>query len=172
MIGSPAGTARVWRHLSSQDRWIPWAFVGFFVVLVAVDGIMVRLALDSWPGVESDNAYEEGLAYNKTLDEARRQQAMGWRYGFAFRQTSEKRGGHLEVTLRDRNGLALAHTAVTARLIRPTSDGHDFEVAFADDGNGLYTAEVDIPLLGVWEVRVAAAGASGTYRRVERIFVR
>jgi nitrogen fixation protein FixH len=162
---------RLWHRLTGQDRWIPWSFVGFFVVLIAVNGVMVTFALDTWPGMESANAYEDGLAYNKTLDEARRQEAMGWHYGFAFSQPGAL-DAHIEVSLRDRDGTALSQAMVTARLVRPTSEGHDFEVELPGDGSGRFAADVALPLPGLWEVRVAAAHPTGAYRHIERIFLR
>jgi nitrogen fixation protein FixH len=162
---------RLWQRFAGQDRWIPWAFVGFFVVLIAVNAVMVSFALNSWPGVESANAYEDGLAYNKTLADARRQDALGWRYGFAFKQAGAE-AAHIEITLHDHDGLALTQAAVSARLVRPTSEGHDFDVEIPGDGTGRFAADVALPLPGVWEVRVAVAHPTGTYRHVERIFVR
>lgn len=161
---------RLWHRLTGQDRWIPWTFVALFVVLIGVNAVMVVFALRSWPGVESANAYEEGLAYNRTLGEAHQQEALGWHYGFAFTATGP-RTGHVEVTLHDRGGAGIAQAAVSVRLVRPTSEGHDFDAELASDGTGRFAADVTVPLPGVWELRVAATHPSGVYRRVERVFV-
>lgn len=159
------------RRLVREDRWIPWTFVAFFVVLAAVNAVLVVMAVKSWPGVESANAYEEGLAYNRTLEEARRQEALGWRYGFAFRQAGP-RLARIEVSLHDRAGAPLAQAEVSARLVRPTSEGRDFDVDLVGDGSGRFAADVAVPLPGLWEVRIAAVHPSGTYRRIERVVLR
>ncbi|MBX6322027.1 MAG: FixH family protein, partial [Rhodospirillaceae bacterium] len=111
MTGRLGATQARLERFMREDRWIPWTFVAAFLVLIAVNGILVVRAVESWPGVESANAYEEGLAYNRTLEEARRQKALGWRYAFAFTPAGE-RAGRIEVSLYDRDGAALSQAKV------------------------------------------------------------
>ena len=50
-----------------RSRWIPWAFVAFFGVVLAANAAMVVIALASWPGLETQQAYQRGLAYDDAL---------------------------------------------------------------------------------------------------------
>ena len=57
---------------TGRDTWIPWAFVGFFLVVFAVNGAMMTIAFKTWTGLDTENAYQEGLAYNDRLAEVAR----------------------------------------------------------------------------------------------------
>jgi nitrogen fixation protein FixH len=155
---------------ASRDRWIPWAFVGFFATFITVDAVMVVLAVDSFSGVSTQNAYQEGLAYNETLAQAEREKALGWTADLAF-LPSGPRQGRLSLTLLDRAGLPLSLASVTAELVRPTQEGFDFVVPLASDGEK-FAAELDLPLSGQWEVRLVARQSDGSsLHRRQRIVV-
>jgi nitrogen fixation protein FixH len=155
---------------TGRDTWIPWAFVGFFLVVFAVNGAMMTIAFKTWTGLDTENAYQEGLAYNDRLAERRAQQALRWQAGFAF-TASGPRQGEIALTLADADGNPLSRAAVTAALVRPTQAGHDITVTLDHQGDGRYAADVALPLAGQWDVRLLADHARGTYRLHERILV-
>ena len=39
-----------------RGSWIPWLFVAFFVLIIAVNGVMVWFALECWTGLASNQA--------------------------------------------------------------------------------------------------------------------
>ena len=59
-------------------RKVLWMLLGFFGVMMAVNGIFVYLALSSFSGLETVNAYVKGLDYNATLRRGAAQKALGW----------------------------------------------------------------------------------------------
>jgi nitrogen fixation protein FixH len=155
----------------SRDWWIPWSFVAFFGVMLVANGALIYFALESWTGIETRDAYTKGLAYNDRLAEAQAQAAEGWHTALNF----EPRGGQagrLAFQLTDRNGVALNAAEVVARVVRPTSEGHDFAVELPSLGEGRYAADVDFPLPGQWEIRLEATHPSGSFRLHKRIRVR
>jgi nitrogen fixation protein FixH len=154
-----------------RSRWIPWAFVGFFVIVFAVNGAMVWFALSSWTGLEADNSYERGLIYNRAIEAEREQAALGWQAGFRFEQTGGRRGT-LELSLKGRNGALLQGAKVDAELVRPTRAGYDFDLALAEKEPGRYLAELELPLPGQWEVRLAARAGGEIYRLSPRIYLK
>ena len=154
-----------------RSWWIPWAFVGFFVVVFGANGIMVYFAFDSWTGLATEDAYVKGLAYNEQIADAQAQQALGWQGELGFAPNGPQQG-LLELKLRDRHGTPIGGAAVTAIFVRPTHTGHDLELALEDAGNGRYSAEVALPLAGQWDVRLRAEHERGGYRLVRRIVVR
>ena len=121
---------------------------------------LVVLALDTWTGVSTDDAYRRGLAYNEVLDAAEAQQELGWTGAVTFEPLGESRG-RLAATFTDRNGNALDHLTVRADVLRPTHEGHDLEVALNRTGPGRYDAEVTLPLRGQWDVRLHAEARGG-----------
>jgi nitrogen fixation protein FixH len=159
------------RHQAGRDRWIPWAFVAFFGVVLIVNGIMVTLALVTFPGLETESAYQRGLEYNRNLEAAQAQAALGWRVHFRFAQDAA-RHGVVTVDLRDRHGGFLQDAVVHARFVRPTHGGHDLALEVPHQYGGRYVAEVGLPLPGQWEVRVAVIADGEAYRLTERINLR
>jgi nitrogen fixation protein FixH len=154
-----------------RSRWIPWAFVGFFVVVFAVNGAMVWFALSSWTGLEADDSYERGLVYNRAIEAEKEQAALGWRSDFRFAQTGARRGT-LELDLTGRDGDRLQGAKADARLVRPTREGYDFDLALAEREPGRYLADLELPLPGQWEVRLAARAKGEVYRLSPRIYVK
>jgi nitrogen fixation protein FixH len=160
----------------SRDRWIPWAFVAFFLVVVAANGVMVYLAQDTWTGVVTENHYEKGLAYNEALARARAQDALGWQVDVAFTPAEHSPPGdpraHVVVTMRDRDGRPLADGEVRARFVRPTHEGFDAEVALTHLGNGRYGADVSLALPGQWDMVVSGFHDGATYQTARRVHLR
>ena len=130
------------------DKYIPWMIVAFFVVIIAVNAVFVTIAIKTRPGIVTEEAYEKGLAYNQTLDDAAKQAALGWHGTIAY--TS----GNLTYTLTDKAGAAITGAAVSADIRRPVGDTYDTTAVLNDAGNGLYQSKMDFPLKGLWQVRV------------------
>ncbi|MGD9538695.1 MAG: FixH family protein [Alphaproteobacteria bacterium] len=154
-----------------RSRWIPWSFVGGFGVVIVANVILIVFALNSWSGLETDQAYVKGLAYNETIATARAQAKRGWQASVGF-APSGPLSGELVVSFVDAEGEPVTGLAVTARLIRPTHEGFDRETPMAPRGAGRYVVPLDFPLAGQWQVRVEAEGAGAPYRLSERIMVR
>lgn len=147
------------------DKWIPWMFVLFFVVIAVLDGIFVTLAVRTHTGTVSDRAYEDGLAYNDTLDRAEKMAALGWSADIALD------GGALVLTLKDKDGAPLDGAEAVAKLTRPVQDGIDFETVLQGVGSGVYRAPVSFPLPGQWQVRIFASWQGRLYQHSRTIMV-
>jgi nitrogen fixation protein FixH len=161
--GAPNGRAPGW--------WYPWIFVGFFFITVAVNGIMVFFAINSWTGLETQHYWERGTAYNAAIEGARSQQKRSWQVGIEF-QAADLKSARLAVDLKDHYGNLLIDARVTAEMVRPTSEGHDFSVELSYQGQGRYTADFALPLPGQWDIRVVADHTQGDYQEVKRVLVK
>lgn len=133
-----------------RSAWIPWVFVGAFLLVIAVNGVMVWASVSTFTGVTVGRAYERGRGYDQVLAEAARQDALGW--------ISELRlaDGHLRVTVRDREGRPVAGR-IAGVMQRPVT-GQDIALDFAPDGAGAWTATADLPHRGLWEARLTLSG--------------
>lgn len=133
------------------------AMIAFFSLITAVLSTFTWLALSSNPGVVSDTPYEDGLAYNTTLAERRKEAALGWRV------TVEEpvSGRTLRVQVLDKAGEPMPGMTVTGALSRPTSDKDQTTLRFrADPAGGAYVATLpDKP--GVWDVQMRIAARDG-----------
>ena len=133
-----------------RSRWIPWAFVWGFVVILAANGIMVFFAFDSFTGVSTDDSYRRGLGFNKQLEAQERATALAWQV--AARLDRAAAGRRLVLALHDKAGRPLSSASVRAEFRRPIEPGLDFTVALTPRGDGRYDAPVDAPRVGQWRV--------------------
>jgi nitrogen fixation protein FixH len=91
--GGDAGSTRPART-RRPGWWIPWIFVGFFAVTIAVNGTMVWFAMHSWTGLETEHHWQEGIAYNSAIRgaRARRKPAAGRSGSMSIRPTVSRPG--------------------------------------------------------------------------------
>jgi len=154
-----------------RSWWIPWTFVAFFAVVIAVNAGLVVAAYSSWSGLETPDAYRRGLAYNKALEAEAAQQRRGWRATIRFVPTSKGRG-RIEVALRDRQGAALNNLDIKLRFVRPTNAGHDFASRLTKLSEGRYAGEVAFPLPGQWRIELLAKRGAALHRTNKTIEVK
>lgn len=162
------------RSIARQPRsrsFIPWIFVAFFLVVVAANATMIWIGLTTWPGLVTDHAYERGLHYNRNLEAAEAQAALGWQVDV---QAAAIAGGEgtITVTLSDRDGRALDTAEVEAFFRRPTAEGHDFTVHLRPRGEGRYEAVFEPPLPGVWDVHLRIRRGDARWVGEKRLFLR
>lgn len=152
-------TPREGRAAGGRSRragwWIPWIFVASFVIVAAVNGVFIYFASVSWTGLQTEDAYEKGLAYNATIDAAKAQEKLGWKASVSFDALGEN-GGRLTVDLADRDGAPIDGASVHGLAVRPTREGLDQEINLAAVGRGRYAADIELPLPGVWDIKLSA----------------
>ena len=151
--------------MQPRDRWIPWYFVIFFVVLIAVDGTMATIAVRTNPGTVTQHPYESGLAYNKVVEAANAQKKLGWTGDVDFKN------GTLTFSLRDAVQHAVIPDSVHVSFIRPSQSGMDFEADLLPDGNGHFALTPQFSAKGLWEVRVYATLKNSHYQQPKRSVV-
>jgi nitrogen fixation protein FixH len=162
--------ARAMAGQAGRDRWIPWAFVAFFGVVLAANAAMIWIAFATWTGLETESAYQKGLAYNRTLAAARAQEALGWQVDLEL-VAAGGRLARLELILADRYGNLIQDARVTAAFVRPTQVGHDVELTAPHIYAGVYRAEAALPFAGVWELHLLAESGGDSYRMRRRIYL-
>jgi len=138
-----------------RGRWIPWVYVAGFAVVVAVNAVMVTVALRSFPGLADRAAYDHGVRYNAVLAEVERQAALGWQLAAELVP-----GGDIVVRAARADGTPLDGLTLTAALTRPVDAPATVDAVLVPAGNGVYRARVALPRPGQWEMHVVAtAGA-------------
>jgi nitrogen fixation protein FixH len=155
----------------AQCRWIPWAIAGCFAVVIAVNLALTYFAVHSDTGLVTEHPYELGTGYNRVLDDAAVQAALGWQGELHFRAANHL-GGTIDIDLRDRDGQPLSGLSVSARLVRPLGGVADAELATTELAPGRYAAPVSLAEPGQWEVRVAARRGTDVLRFEQRIVAR
>jgi nitrogen fixation protein FixH len=154
-----------------RSRWIPYAFIAFFGVVLLANGAMIWIAFATWTGLETESAYQKGLAYNRVLDQARAQTALGWHVDLEFAQADE-RAVAVKLALADRHGDLIEDASVSTTFFRPTHEGHDQVAAIPHRYGGAYEARVELPLAGQWDVHLSIERAGDVWRETRRVYLR
>ena len=158
------------KRVAAAGSWIPWLFIGLFMVVLLVNGTMIAIAVSTFNGLETENAYKKGLAYNQRLAAAAEQEKLGWKASLGARFDGDNRVT-LSLDLRDRLTNPINAADVKATLIRPVQEGFDQTASLVERGDGRYDATIDLPLAGQWDVHLTADARGKTYSLARRIHV-
>jgi nitrogen fixation protein FixH len=118
------------RAMPRRSRWIPWVFVGGFLLVVAVNAALIFFSVNSFTGLTTTEAYTKGLRFNDQIREAEVYERLGWHVAARFSPV-EGRSGTIEVKLTDRNGAALTGAEVSVEFSRPVEKDRDFTLTSA-----------------------------------------
>jgi len=135
-------------------RTVLIGMIAFFGLIIAVNMVFVYFALDSWPGLSTEKAYEKGLAYNDKLAAAEAQAAKGW-----TSRITVAGDGQVSVRLTDAGGTGIAGLTVGLHLKRPTREGIDRQLSLIQTEPGLYKGQAENLPGGRWIAEVTATGA-------------
>lgn len=152
-------------------RTVLYGFIAFFGVIFAVNGVFVYFALDSWPGLSFDKAYDRGLKYNEVLAKADKQAALQWKSSLAVAPIGN---GEQRVALHisGPDGQPVRDLNLKIQFSRPTHEGVDFTVGLKPATNGSYVVQHAFPAAGRWHADVLADnGAGKTYRMIHDIMI-
>jgi nitrogen fixation protein FixH len=153
--------------LGFRSNHIPWLFVAGFGVVITVNAIMIWFAVDSFSGLYSDHARERGLHYNRIVAEQRSRDALHWRVDAAWRANTNS----LELALTGADGKPLADAHVSAELVRPAEKRPPVPVPLGNVEAGRYTASVDLPARGNWDLDVVVEARGQRFTVTKRMFL-
>ena len=133
--------------------------VGGFGIVIAVNLTMASFATGSFSGVVVENSYVASQKFNGWLDQAKRQEALGWSADVA------REGDRLVVQTE-----AVPVTAlVSAELRRPIGEAESQPLTFAPGGQvGTMISNERVPD-GRWIVRVTISSAGQIWRDERQI---
>ena len=135
--------------------------LGFFLLIFAVNGVFVYFSLTSHPGTTARDSYREGLEYNRVLERAERQRALGWR----ARIVAE--GGTVRLRLQDAAGAAVTGLAGKVRVGRPASNSEDRVANSVEIAPGVYQVGGPPFAPGRWTVVFEMRDGAGRSFRAE-----
>jgi nitrogen fixation protein FixH len=151
----------------SRASLVPWLFVAGFAIVIAVNGTMTWLAIESFSGLYSNKPRDRGLRYNQVVAEQRERDALGWKV-----ETSWQAGtGTLGLTVADRDGTALQDAAVTVELIRPAEKRASLRIAMTPVDGGRFAGAVDLPARGNWDADIVILSGGRRFAVTRRVFL-
>lgn len=152
-------------------RHVLYSLIGFFGVMLLANGIFLYLAVTTFNGLDTPNAYQEGVNYNERIEAARKQAVLGWSHKLTLTEN-----GRVELLVKDKAGDAVSGLKVSGTIARPVSNSTTQELAFKEVSLGLYAAPADNIDAGNWVITLSAAkSASETdvlYRLKERLWLK
>jgi nitrogen fixation protein FixH len=143
--------------------------VAFFGVVFTVNAVMIKVALDTMPGLEVESAYRASLAFNSEAQAAQAQAERGWRVEAHVERDADGRAS-VRIEARDHAGVPLTGLAFAARLARPADKRFDRVVELAERETGIYRGMVEEVSAGQWDlVLEAERGSARLFRSRDRV---
>jgi nitrogen fixation protein FixH len=147
---------------AATDRPRPWtgakvlmAFVGFFVLVAAMNAVMLRAATSTFGGIEVASAYRAGLAFNDEIAAAARQDALHWTVNVDLARQTED-WSRMIVHLNEADGSPAAGITVSARLIHPADGRRDQRISLYETCAGEFEGTTDAAP-GLWDLLIEAS---------------
>lgn len=143
-------------------RHVLFCLLGFFGVVFAVNGVLVKAATSTFGGVETSSSYKAGLMFEQDVARAERQDDLHWQVGGKIAR--DKAGeAVLDISARDAKGIPLTGITAQARLAHPADERLDHMIALDRTNAGLFHGEAQAQP-GQWELIV------DLYRDETRVF--
>jgi nitrogen fixation protein FixH len=123
----------------------------FFGVMLAVNFIFATYAVKTFSGLDSDNPYDAGLAYNKEIALAKAQAELGW--AVDLNKTTESGATQVTVTVKDKAGQPVTGLDATLHFYFPATRKLDREIPAVAVADGIYSGAAPIGR-GRWDVEI------------------
>ena len=149
-----------------RSQWIPWVFVAAFVVVAAVNGVLIWSAITSSPGLVADHAYELGRHYNQELAAARAQASLGWTASL------DVADGEAVFAVTGRDGAPIAGLDVDLVALRPVGAGEPLAAKLVEATPGRYRAPLALTRAGQWQLDLVARRGAAEFVLGKRILVK
>jgi nitrogen fixation protein FixH len=163
-------TARTGYRGAIEGRHVLLGLIAFFGVMLVANMSLVYLALSTFSGGDTSNAYQKGLHYNETVEAAKRQKERGWQSALAY----EARTGRLTLEVLDQAAAPVTGLEVGATLGRPATNREDRDVVLKEAESGVYAATLNLAP-GQWVISISSQrpgeGPDSAYRLKQRLMV-
>jgi nitrogen fixation protein FixH len=136
--------------------------IGFFVVVFAVNAVLVQAAISTFGGVETSSSYKAGLQFEQEASLAQRQDALRWWVSGKLARDGAGEA-QLDVSARDARGVPLVGLTADARLAHPADDRLDRVIAVRPVAAGIFHGAAQAQP-GQWELII------DLYRGDQRVF--
>lgn len=122
--------------------------VSFFGVIFAMNFVMIRVAVSSFSGVETESSYKAGLTFENDVAAAHAQDARHWTVEAQLEHGPAK---GILITARDAKDQALSGLAAQVLLAHPTDKRNDLTVDLVETSGGRYQSLDPLPE-GRWDL--------------------
>lgn len=148
-------------------RTVLVCFVAFFAVVFGVNGFMIRAAVSTFGGVETESSYKAGLAFSREVAAARAQDSRHWDVQITVTRVTivpGRDGQRVQINARDADGRLLSGLTAVIRFNHPTDRRSDVSVDAQEVAPGRFAGTAG-PAAGQWDLVVELL------RGEERVFL-
>lgn len=131
-------------------RGVLICLLGFFAVTFTADGFLVHYALSTFSGIDADNSYQNGIAFQRQVAAAKAQNERGWKVDIAVIALPDG-SNRFDIAVNDAQGQPIPGLTAVLRLNHIAAARLDQAVPAADLGGGRFTA-VAKAAPGQWEL--------------------
>ena len=164
------------KHIAAEKGWFHWgpaSIVGFFLLIVAVDAILIMVAqkgLESgtalhflpeprsggkvssfFPGTVSHDFREKEEMFNRYIEERTVQQLRNWQIRKGWLETPRVgQTAVFQIGVSDQQGRAVTGASIEGIFMRPSDSRLDQTFHMQETEAGLYRVELTLPEPGHW----------------------
>jgi nitrogen fixation protein FixH len=132
-------------------RSVLMILTAFFGIMLAVNFVFATFAVKTFSGLDSDNPYDAGLAYNKEIALAKAQADLGWTVD--LNRTSESGATQVTVIVKDKAGQPVTGLDASLHFYFPATRKLDRDIPAVAVANGVYSGAAPLAS-GRWDVEV------------------
>ena len=126
------------RPFRVTGRFALACIVGFFLTVATVNAVMIRFAVTTFGGVETESSYKAGLAFKAETAASAVQERLGWKVDVCIDPRSE--GAKVHVTIRDAAGAPVPGLEITVNAAHPADRRRDTVLATLELSSGSFVA--------------------------------
>ncbi len=149
-------------------RMVLLTILGFFGVILTVNFIMATYAAKTYSGVDANDAYDSGLAYNQEIAAAKTQALLGWTVD--LNRANDAGLTQLTVNVRDKDGKPVGGLDAMIDFYFPATRKFDRTVPATPIAEGVYSGSADLRP-GRWEVQISLSRAGKRMFRSRNSFL-
>lgn len=165
----PRPTPRPPKELSG--RTVLFGMIGFFAVVIGVNGVMMASAIRTMPGADVKSAYETSQRYNSEIERMQAQAARGWQSQIEVTRRGTE--ALVSLALKDKAGSPVTGLGVSAQLQHPATRQQDRDLSLTETAPGSYSATVPDLHAGAWTLAVEAKrGPNAVFSARSRIILK
>ncbi|MDA8637018.1 FixH family protein [Rhodospirillales bacterium] len=145
--------------------------IAFFGVIIAVNSVFMFFAINTWPGLTTEDSYKKGVNFNQTLEAAARQSALGWLSKVEIGDGTDTDKAVI-IRMTGQANTPLSGLVVTASVERAVGTHNTQIISMSETSPGVYSGIFKAPMQGRWIAEIRAAGPNNTsYRMKHQVMI-
>jgi len=150
----------------SAWRYFPHAMIAALGLMVAVDGGLGYIAINSFPGKAATDVFDHSNSYDEVLAVAEREAKLGWTMKPAVQDATPV------LDLTDRDGVPLQGAKITAVAERPLGAPFTTTLKFDEGPAGHYVSDSKLVLPGQWDLKLEVLASKDGLHATRRVLVK